>query len=33
MTITDHDGEPTTDQTLEQTLRASVKKAPSAALP
>jgi hypothetical protein len=26
MTITDHDGEPTTDQTLEQTLRASVKK-------
>jgi hypothetical protein len=29
MTITDHDGEPTTDQTLEQTLRASVKKEPA----
>jgi hypothetical protein len=26
MTITDHDGEPTTDQTLEQKLRASVRK-------
>jgi hypothetical protein len=26
MTITDHDGEPTADDTLEQKLRASVKK-------